>query len=208
MFKYFLQGFLFGLAYVAPIGMQNLYVINTAIIKNRFIALRTAFVTIFFDCTLALGCFFGMGLILQKFLVLKDIMIFIGCVAIVYIGISLIKSVPKDNQDAGPDESFIKIVSHCFFVTWLNPQAIIDGTLLLGGIRATLSKYDAQFFIIGTLSASLLWFSSISTIVSFYKHKFNHKIIKAINLVCGFIILIYGIKLAYSLILDFIKIFK
>lgn len=35
MIKYLLQGFLFGLAYVAPIGTQNLYVINTAMQKVR-----------------------------------------------------------------------------------------------------------------------------------------------------------------------------
>lgn len=35
MIKYLLQGLLFGLAYVTPIGTQNLYVINTAIQKSK-----------------------------------------------------------------------------------------------------------------------------------------------------------------------------
>lgn len=35
MFKYLLQGLLFGLAYVAPIGTQNLYIINTAARESK-----------------------------------------------------------------------------------------------------------------------------------------------------------------------------
>jgi len=35
----YLQGFLMGLAYVAPIGVQNLFVINSAITQKRSKAL-------------------------------------------------------------------------------------------------------------------------------------------------------------------------
>ena len=55
----FLQGFLMGLAYVAPIGLQNLFVINTALTQTRRRAYATAFIVMFFDITLALACFFG-----------------------------------------------------------------------------------------------------------------------------------------------------
>lgn len=33
--KYLLQGFTMGLAYVAPIGLQNLFVINTALTQKK-----------------------------------------------------------------------------------------------------------------------------------------------------------------------------
>ena len=38
----FLQGLTMGLAYVAPIGMQNLFVINSALTNKRKRALLTA----------------------------------------------------------------------------------------------------------------------------------------------------------------------
>ena len=62
----FLQGLTMGLAYVAPIGMQNLFVINSALTNNRKRALLTALIVIFFDITLSLACFFGIGTIMQK----------------------------------------------------------------------------------------------------------------------------------------------
>ena len=54
--KYFLQGLTMGLAYVAPIGLQNLSVINSALTHTRKCALLTALIVIFFDVTLALAC--------------------------------------------------------------------------------------------------------------------------------------------------------
>ena len=53
--KYFLQGLTMGLAYVAPIGLQNLFVINSALTHTRKCALLTALIVIFFDVTLALA---------------------------------------------------------------------------------------------------------------------------------------------------------
>ena len=62
---YLFQGFLLGLAYVAPIGMQNIYVINSAIKSEKLKAYQVALVTSFFDISLALACFFGIGLIMN-----------------------------------------------------------------------------------------------------------------------------------------------
>ncbi|MBV4417662.1 LysE/ArgO family amino acid transporter [Clostridium tyrobutyricum] len=202
--KYFLQGFLFGLAYVAPIGLQNLYVINTAISKNKSIVFKTAIITIFFDISLALACFFGIGFILEKFMILKNAIMLLGGICVIYISISLIRTTPDNLDEPKINETILKIILSCFIVTWLNPQAIIDGTLILGGMRASLIKNFSNYFIIGTCLASFIWFSSISIIVSINKTRFNTKILKVINLVCGFVMLIYGLKLCYNVIIQFI----
>ena len=49
----YLQGLTIGLAYVAPIGMQNLFVINSALTQPRRRALLTALIVIAFDISLA-----------------------------------------------------------------------------------------------------------------------------------------------------------
>ena len=58
---FFFQGLTLGLAYVAPIGMQNLFVIDSALTKPRRRALLTALIVLFFDVSLSLSCFFGIG---------------------------------------------------------------------------------------------------------------------------------------------------
>ena len=61
----YFQGLTMGLAYVAPIGMQNLFVINSALTRTRRNALITAVIVIFFDIVLSLACFFGIGALMQ-----------------------------------------------------------------------------------------------------------------------------------------------
>lgn len=204
MYEYLIKGLLLGFAYVAPIGMQNIFVINTAIHKNRLKAYQVALVTIFFDITLALSCFLGVGALLERFSLLKIPILLIGGIAVIYIGFGLVRKVPKTKHEETVDvnKSFFKIIGTCFAVTWLNPQAIIDGTLLLGGMRASLPTNMGIYFIIGVCSASFIWFTSLATIISLFKDKFNVVVIRIINIVCGVVIMLYGFKLAY----DFIKI--
>ena len=105
----YLQGLTIGLAYVAPIGMQNLFVINSALTQPRRRALLTALIVIAFDISLALACFFGIGALVERF-------------------------------------------------DWL--QRLI-----------------------------------LTILISFFSAKFNDKILRVINIVCGLIIIFYGAKL-------------
>ena len=89
---FYIQGLTLGLAYVAPIGMQNLFVINSALTQPRWRALLTALIVIFFDITLAMACFFGIGLIMQKYAAVQMAMLFIGGLVVAYIGWGLLKS--------------------------------------------------------------------------------------------------------------------
>ena len=197
MTKYLFQGFMLGFAYVAPIGMQNIYVINNAISNNKLRAYTVALITIFFDISLALACFFGMGAIIEKFQVLKSAILFIGCLAVVFIGIQLLRSTPETKK-VDVNKSLPQIILSCLLVTWANPQALIDGSLLLGGFKATLSSEASNLFILGFCLASTSWFLGITTIVSIFKNNINNKIIKTINVICGVVLIYYGLKLGYN----------
>lgn len=197
---FLLQGLVLGFGYVAPIGMQNLYVINSALREERIKAYRVAFTTIFFDISLALACFFGIGLLLDKVPLLKNAMIIIGSIVVIYIGYSIIKSSPDITKEVKLEKNYFKIVRDTFTVTWLNPQAIIDGSLLLGGYNAYVPEEYKIYFILGFCLASFLWFSSLTTVVSLFKTRIDNKLIKWINIICGVIIIFFGIKLAISLI--------
>lgn len=196
-----LQGLALGLAYVAPIGMQNIYVINTALSKSKLRAYQVAFITIFFDITLALSCFLGIGALLSKYEIVKIAVLLLGGIAVLYIGIQLIRSIPNMKRDVDINKSLFQVAVTCFTVTWLNPQAIIDGSLLLGGMRASLTGGAANLFIMGVCIASFAWFTGLATIVSMFKNSFNEKVIRWINIICGAVIIYYGVKLIYSFII-------
>ncbi|MBK5254099.1 MAG: LysE family transporter [Peptostreptococcaceae bacterium] len=193
--QYLLQGFLVGLAYVAPIGMQNLFVINTALTQSKKRAFATAFIVIFFDVTLALACFFGIGGILTTYPVLSLLILGIGGSVVIWIGFSVFRS--HDTLDNSTDVGIpiTKVIWSACVVTWFNPQALIDGTMLLGASRASLADSHALQFILGCNASSFVWFLGITLLITLFSAKFNDKILRYINIVCGLIIIVYGVKL-------------
>lgn len=198
--KYFLQGITMGLAYVAPIGLQNLFVINTALTQKRSRAYLTALIVIFFDVTLALACFFGVGTIMEKSKLLELAILLVGSIIVIWIGIGLLRS--KGSMDSSTDVNvpILKVITTACVVTWFNPQAIIDGSMMLGAFRASLPKEEGLKFIAGVTSASCLWFTGITTFISVFSSKFTDKILRGINIVCGAVIIFYGLKLLYTFI--------
>lgn len=198
--KYFLQGITMGLAYVAPIGLQNLFVINTALTQKRSRAYLTALIVIFFDVTLALACFFGVGTIMEKSKLLELAILLVGSIIVIWIGIGLLRS--KGSMDSSTDVNvpILKVITTACVVTWFNPQAIIDGSMMLGAFRASLPKEEGLKFIAGVTSASCLWFTGITTFISVFSSKFTDKILRGINIVCGAVIVFYGLKLFHTFI--------
>lgn len=191
---FYIQGLTLGLAYVAPIGMQNLFVINSALTQPRWRALVTALIVIFFDVTLALACFFGIGLIMQKYAAVQMAMLFIGGLVVVYIGVSLLKSSVR--QIGGAQQMPLgKTVWAACVVTWFNAQAVIDGTMLLGAFKASMTEAQSLHFLFGVISASCLWFISLALIVSLAGSLITPRTLNLINKICGTVIIIYDIKL-------------
>ena len=196
----YLQGLTMGLAYVAPIGLQNLFVINSALTQKRSRVYLTALIVIFWDISLGLSCFLGAGALMQALPWLQKVILAVGSLIVIWIGIGLLRS--KASLEGGRDVNVPvwKLITSAFAVTWLNPQAIIDGTMMLGAFRASLPAGTDAYFICGFGSASILWFLTLSTVVSLLGSKFNEKVLNIINKVCGAVIIFYGLKLAWSFI--------
>ena len=200
MSSIYFQGLSLGLAYVAPIGMQNLFVINSAMSQKLKRAIATALIVIFWDISLGLACFLGAGALMEALPWLQEIILGVGGVLVIYIGIGLIRS--KADLSGGKDvnQPLWKIVGSAFVVTWLNPQALIDGTLMLGAFRASLPTGGDPYFITGFASASFLWFNGLAILVHLLGSKINSHVLTWLNRICGVVIVFYGIKLLGNLI--------
>lgn len=197
---YFFQGLTMGLAYVAPIGLQNLFVINSALTHTRRRALLTAWIVIFFDVTLAFACFFGIGAVMERYQWLQMVILCVGSLIVIYIGIGLLRAKAEELDRSKTTDSIRKTISSACVVTWFNPQAIIDGTMMLGAFHVTLPAQQSIPFISGVGIASCLWFTGITLAISLFSDRFNAKTLRIINVVCGIIIIFYGCKLMWNFI--------
>lgn len=189
-----------GLAYVAPIGTQNLFVINTAITQPKKKAFLTALIIVFFDISLSLACFFGVGALMEALPWLRKGVLAVGSLIIIWMGIGLIRS--KSGLTGGADTgiSLLKTAAMAFTVTWINPQALIDGTMLLGAAGAALNAGERLPFVFGFTSASVIWFLGVTAAISLFSGKITDKVLRIINIICGAIMVFYGLKLAYSFV--------
>lgn len=194
----YVQGLSLGLAYVAPIGVQNLFVINAGLGQSRARAYRTALIVIFFDVTLALAGFFGVGALIEHSELLRRGVLLAGSLVVMYMGVRLMLSRNVANPAVNADIPLSRIVFMACVVTWFNPQALVDVSLLLGSFRAALPPGDSLHFLLGVISASCLWFLALTTVSSFFKGRFTPRLLRMINLVCGAVILFYGAKLGLS----------
>lgn len=188
-----------GLAYLAPIGMQNLFVINSALNDSRKRAFLTAIIVACFDISLSASCFYGIGSIMEKYDFVKLAILLIGSIVVIKIGISLLKSRVENVKRECSSMPIGKTITSACVVTWFNPQAIIDGTMMLGAFHVTLLSSQALPFMSGIISASFLWFTGLIFVISLFSKIFrgnnSSKVMTVVNRVCGTVIIIYGLNL-------------
>lgn len=196
----YLRGLMMGLAYVAPIGTQNLFVINTAVTQPKKKAFLTALIITFFDISLSLACFFGVGALMEALPWLRKGVLAIGSLIVIFMGIGLIRSKSGLAGDADTGIPLLKTAAMAFTVTWINPQALIDGTMLLGAASATLTAGEKLPFVIGFTSASVIWFFGVTAAISLFSGKITDKVLRIINIICGAVMVFYGLRLVYSFI--------
>ena len=89
---YFLQGLLVGLATFAPVGMQNLFIINTALVQPVRRIILTLIILAFFDMSLSAAAFYGIGTVLEMWPLTKLIVLLFGGLLIVYMGFNIFKT--------------------------------------------------------------------------------------------------------------------
>ena len=200
MLSVFLQGLSLGLAYVAPIGMQNLFVIDHAVSRKFGRTMATALIVVFWDVSLGLACFLGVGALMGAVPWLQKLILGCGGLLVIRIGLGLICSKVDLNTDQEEDQALWRVIGSAFVVTWLNPQALIDGSLMLGAFRASLPAGSDPYFISGFALASFLWFNCLAAAVHFFGSKINCRVLARLNRICGAVIVFYGVRLLVNLV--------
>lgn len=200
-----LKGMLISFALVSSIGMQNIFVFNNAMTHRLHKALLiTVFIWIA-DTALTSVAFLGMGALIGKYLILKQIIMAVGGLIVIWMGYGILRSANQmglgnDDQEMTLTQAF----KGAWIVTFANPQAIIDTGISLGAFRSTLSEWQALPFLGGIILATAIWFFGITLIVGSLKNRLPRKLLMWINIISGAIVMIYGVNLIITAIRLFI----
>lgn len=192
----YLRGILIGFAFVAPIGMQNIYMFNNALSNKMSKALLYNFLVWFCDALFSFAAFYGIGALISANEIVKIIVMLVGGALTSYIGFNIIRSAKQTAIGSDSKKQTLKqALMTALIVSWGNPQAMIDGTMMLGASRATLTFEQSILFITGVITASFIWDHGITIGFNLLRDKLPKKFLLAINLISGIIVAIYGLYL-------------
>ena len=192
----YLRGILIGFAFVAPIGMQNIYMFNNALSNKMSKALLYNFLVWFCDALFSFAAFYGIGALISANEIVKIIIMLVGGALTSYIGFNIIRSAKQTAIGSDSKKQTLKqALMTALIVSWGNPQAMIDGTMMLGASRATLTFEQSILFITGVITASFIWDHGITIGFNLLRDKLPKKFLLAINLISGIIVAVYGLYL-------------
>lgn len=205
MLNIYLRGMLISIALVSSIGMQNLFVFNTAMSNRlRRALLITTFVWIA-DTTLTLIAFLGVGAVITRYAWLKLAILLLGGGVVTWMGYGILRGASQ--TAIGNDRRHMSLReanAYAWTVAFANPQAIIDTSVSFGAMRSTLAQGEVVPFLLGILSSTLLWFFGVTLIIGGLKNRLPRKFLLWVNIVSGLIVMVYGVSLighAISLLL-------
>lgn len=192
----YLRGMLVGFAFVAPIGMQNIYMFNNALSNRMGRALFYNFLVWAFDALFSLAAFYGIGALISANEIVKIVVMIIGGALTAYIGFGIIRSARQTAIGSDRKKQTIRqALMTAIVVSWGNPQAMIDGTMMLGASRATLTMEQSILFIAGVVTASFVWDHGITIGFNLLRERLPKKFLLAVNLISGLIVACYGLYL-------------
>jgi L-lysine exporter family protein LysE/ArgO len=177
MVSVFLKGFAAGGSLIAAIGAQNAFILSQGIKKNRIVLIPLI-------CCICDLIFITLGIYLSSKIVSASVFLektisVLGCCFLFFYGLnSFISSLKKRKIDLEfqKEESIKKIIIATLGVTLLNPHFYLDTVFLLGSISSSVESSGKFFFGTGAVSASILWFFSLSLCASFLSPIFRNEI--------------------------------
>lgn len=159
----YLEGIVLSAGLIIAIGAQNAYVLKQGIQNNHIFWVAT----ICFLCDFALMSIgiLGVGNLVAKSEVFQLILATLGALYILMFAYQSFRAMWADTvmeMDQVQSKGSLKaVVLGALAITLLNPHVYLDTVVIIGSIAGTLEDHHKIAFLLGTLTASCLWFYSL-----------------------------------------------
>jgi len=158
------KGFSLGLSMIVPIGSQNSMLLTQGINRNHH--LTTAGLFILYDVFLIALGILGGSIIISTSPLLFTLLTFGGAAFLFSYGFMSFKQAlfynHENNAVMEKQKSLKIIIITSLVVTFLNPHAYIDTIMVIGSVGGQYQGATKMYFMIGTMLASIVWFSGVA----------------------------------------------
>lgn len=182
------------------LGPQNIFLIRQGALREH--ALLSAITCFFCDVILVTGSVAGLHHVLEQHPGLRRWMTRFGAIFLLYYGSRALKQAFQGSDGNIKDRAQIRnrrqIIILALGFSLLNPHAIIDSLVLIGGGSSQFPDHPSVF-LFGVLTSSLIWFTSLTIIAYYFSHALVKKHVwKRIELFSGVLMIYLSGKLAVS----------
>ena len=196
----FLNGLLLGLSLIMALGPQNAFLIRQGAMRQH--AALSALVCFFCDLILITGSVIGLQDLLAANPPLRIWMTWFGAAFLMYYGLSALRRAFRQQPEGTVLEQSYRsrwqIVMLALGFSLLNPHAIVDSLVLIGGGCVQFPGQE-HVFLLGVLSSSLLWFSALTFLAYYFSTILaRDKVWRRVELGSGLLMLYLSLKLALS----------
>lgn len=196
MFVY-LNGLLLGLSLIIALGPQNIFLIKQGAQKNH--AILSAVICFICDLILIYSSIAGLHELLLLRPVLQTWMMLLGTGFLLFYSAKTLTSALSKSLDTQENtyqpRSRTQIIFLALGFSILNPHAIIDSLVIIGGGSSGYPNQE-HIFLLGVLTSSFIWFSSLTFTARYFSDVLTKaNVWKGIELLSGLLMAFIGIKL-------------
>ncbi|KTD24603.1 MULTISPECIES: LysE/ArgO family amino acid transporter [Legionella] len=197
----YLNGLMLGLSLIMALGPQNVFLIRQGALREH--AVLSALICFCCDIILVCASVAGLHQILRLHPVLHTWITWFGVAFLLYYGVKALKrAFDKESAQSAREQQRInrlQIVMLALGFSLLNPHAIIDSLVIIGS-GSTQFPDHPQAFLFGVISASFLWFTSLTFTTHYFSDVLSRATVwRRIEFSSGILMLVLSLKLASSL---------
>ncbi|MEA5092959.1 hypothetical protein SDC9_34077 [bioreactor metagenome] len=198
--NFFIQGVVLGFSIAAPVGPIGVLCIRRTLAHGMLSGLISGLGAATADAVYGFIAVFGVSAVAVLLLDYQTYLRFVGGLFLLYIGYKTFKARPSTSTgqvtEKAKNEGLLKAYVSTLLLTITNPLTILSFAAIFTGLGVGMKGVNyisASCLVGGVFIGSMLWWLSLSGIVSVLRHNFSQKRLKLVNEISGFIILGFGI---------------
>lgn len=164
----YITGFLLGFGMIMSIGMQNLFVIRQGIRQEY--PYWVALFCVLSDALLVILSFTSIAKLIVHIPIVKTLLSIAAIVFLLFLGLSTLYrtfqgkngNTLKQLNQSDTKKTWLTISIAALGFSLLNPQAIFEMIVMMGGLADQYPSDQKLWFVLGILTSSFLWFFGLS----------------------------------------------